>query len=137
MLAVCLCAIDLATAGAASPRRQLLGCWSQTSPFPARAIPPDRTEWGSRTWCFRPRGRLESWNMACGRDGGCDGWDRRWRYRWRGARLELLDFSYDAQGTQRQIWRRCRPVVGKDQFVLTNCGLSEDPFVRDSDPKTK
>jgi hypothetical protein len=124
---------ESAGAGAVSSHRRLAGCWSQTSPYPAREIPADKSEWGSRTWCFRPRGLLETWNIACGKSSGCDGWDGRFRYRVHGAELELQD--YDGQGGRAHIWRKCLPVFeNDDRFVLTNCEMSRDAFVRDKDP---
>jgi hypothetical protein len=135
VLAALVSIIDFATAGTTSLQGHLLGCWKQTSPYPAKEIPADKTEWGTRTWCFRPRGVLETSSMACGRSGGCDGWDKEWHYRWRGANLELEDYSYDDRGNNRQrIWRRCLPIFSKDQFILTDCEMSKDPFVRDKDP---
>jgi hypothetical protein len=132
---VSIAASESASASMGSPQRRLAGCWSQTSPYPARQIPPGKSEWGSRTWCFRPRGLLETWNMTCGKSGSCDGWDGRFHYRSRGAEIELRDYAYDGIGSRALIWRKCLPVFeNDDRFVLTNCEMSQDAFVRDKDP---
>jgi hypothetical protein len=124
--------VETTAAGRISSPQRLVGCWSQISPYPAREIPADRREWGSRTWCFRPRGLLETFNMACGKNGGCDGWDGRWHYRWRGAKVEIEDFDYDVKGGRTQIQRRCLPVFANDDhFVLANCEMSPDEFVKE------
>ena len=123
----------------ASPARRLLGCWSQTAPFRMDQI-PDHKEWYSRTWCFRAGGRLQIWNLACGKYSGCDGWDDDQRYRVRGANLDIKGLHYDERGKiNKDFWRRCRPVFGKlrfkTQFVLTNCAYAKEPFVSDKDPE--
>jgi hypothetical protein len=132
IFAALLSIIDFAAAGTASPRHRVLGCWKQTSPYPATEIPADKNEWGERTWCFRPRGLLETWDMACGRGGGCDGWDGLWHYRWRGPNLELENGNYQDKGPT--VWLRCLPAFRENEFVLTNCEMSKYPFVRVKDP---
>jgi len=123
---------SICVAEAASAKRKLFGCWTQTSPYPRDQIPAG-LEWGRRTWCFRARGVLETVNTACGRGrSGCDGWDGQYRYRWRGREIELEGFLYDEKDESR-IWRRCLPVFSNDRFVLTNCEMSQEPFVRDKD----
>jgi hypothetical protein len=130
-----MAAVETTAAGTPSTQRRLTGCWSQTSPYSAREIPADRNEWGSRTWCFRPHGVLETWHTACDRGGGCDGWDGQFRYTVRRDRLELHDYAYDEKGNQRPLKRDCLPVFeAGERFVLTDCEMSRDPFVRADDP---
>lgn len=127
-------------AEAASQPHKLLGCWTQTSPYSRDQIPEDKSEWGSRIWCFRARGIIETINTACGKGrdgkkGACDGWDGEYHYRWRGPKVELENFTYDDKGEgEKRIWHRCLPAFSKDRFVLTGCGFSQEPFVRDKDP---
>jgi hypothetical protein len=113
-------------------RQNILGCWTQESPFPRNQIPPDEQEWGRRTWCFNARGRLTSFNFACTRDKFCDGWDGGRSYRWRRGELQLLDWSYDEKGVGARVWRSCQIVfTGQERMKLTACYFSPEEWVRD------
>jgi hypothetical protein len=117
-------------ARAAGPS-SISGCWTQTSLVPYAQTPPGK-EWGSRTWCFRPDGTMTSVHIACGR-GGCDGWDRDGRYRWRRPIVWISDVDTSDDGKrQTKVWRRCRVSFrARDRMVLENCYFSSDPWVRE------
>jgi hypothetical protein len=115
---------------AVSPRKLLMGCWRQAS-YSAGQIADDDKEWGSRTWCFEPRGKMTSTNFVCSRNGGCDGWDGAWKYRWRGNQLEIRDWAYDENGPDKPVWRRCQLLfTAADQVVLKNCYFSSREWIR-------
>ncbi|SHK72476.1 hypothetical protein SAMN05444159_4025 [Bradyrhizobium lablabi] len=51
--------------------------------------------------------------------------------------MEMEDYAYDDKGRGTRFWRKCLPVFTKDdRFVLANCGMSQDEFVRDTDPNS-
>src|SRR5260370_39218617 len=99
--------LELAAASAISSPQRLMGCWGQTSPYRAIQIPADKNEWGTRTWCFRRRGLLETFNMACGRTSGLDGWDGQSHCRWRWSRLELEDCRCAFRCRLTQVMNSC------------------------------
>jgi hypothetical protein len=115
-------------------REEILGCWTQESPYPRNEIPPDEQEWGRRTWCFNARGQLTTYNFACTRDKFCDGWDGGWRYRWRKGELQLLDWDYDEKGVGTRAWRSCLVLFTvHDKMKLVACYFSSDEWVRDKE----
>ncbi|GLH79698.1 hypothetical protein SSBR45G_46070 [Bradyrhizobium sp. SSBR45G] len=116
----------------AAARGLLLGCWEQTSHAPL-VQPSSGEEWGSRSWCFAPRGKLVSRTVTCGSD-GCDGWSHERSYRWRPPALSLSDIEASPDGkVQTKVWRRCRvQFLTADWMQLQDCEQSPDPWIRET-----
>jgi hypothetical protein len=116
-----------------SQEELLLGCWKRTSPYPRDQIPPDQHEWGTATWCFEKDGRIITRTIACGRSGGCDGWEDEREYRWRENLLEILVLDLDRNSsTHTWVWRACRPTfVRRERMSLQNCPFSTREWVRE------
>jgi len=64
--------------------------------FVHNEFPQDENGQGSRSWCFKKHGKLETYFMRCGKYKNCDGGDGGWHYRWRKGKLEFNDYQQDA-----------------------------------------
>jgi hypothetical protein len=109
----------------------LLGCWESKSPYERDQIPADKHEWGTTTWCFEKDGAINIRTFACGRTGGCDGWEEERGYRWRGSAIEILDLEPYARPDPTWIWRACQLMfVTRDLMSFQNCKFSGREWAR-------
>jgi hypothetical protein len=119
----------------AKERKGIYGCWNQTSSTPLAQTPAGQ-EWGSRTWCFKPDGKLTGIQAACSPGGGCDAWDLKFDYRWRPPFLEVPGTEVSDGGqTIVPVLQKCRLHFQRaEQMQLLDCKLPEIPWTRSRGP---
>jgi hypothetical protein len=116
-----LIGLELTLSSTAQP---LLGCWRQG--WHPDANSPGAKAQSFREWCFKPRGRMESFDFACSvSDRGCDAWDGAWTYRIARGYLLLRDWDYNDRGEGHTVWRKCRMEFSvKDHMRLSECSVA-------------